>query len=149
MDTLSSSDTFLHCLPKCSCVYEEQSRVKILHFDSDNSDSDKCDADKSDSVKIDFDNSDSDKSDYDKLILTNLILSLTNLILTMLILSILILKILILTNLTVLKSALVLLFTFEQYFRIRFVPTLLFIYTAPPVDTLLALIPFCTQKSTL
>ena len=143
MDTLSSSDTFLHCLPKCSCVYEEQSRVKILHFDSDNFDSDK-----SDSVKIDFDNSDSDKSDYDKLILTNLILSLTNLILTMLILSILILKILILTNLTVLKSALVLLFTFE-YFRIRFVPTLLFIYTAPPVDTLLALIPFCTQKSTL
>ena len=148
MDTLSSSDTFLHCLPKCSCVYEKQSRVKILHFDSDNSDSDKYDADKSDSVKIDFDNSDSDKSDYDKLILTNLILSLTNLILTMLILSILIMKILILTNLTVLKSALVLLFTFE-YFRIRFVPTLLFIYTAPPVDTLLALIPFCTQKSTL
>ena len=143
MDTLSSSDTFLHCLPKCSCVYEKQSRVKILHFDSD-----KYDADKSDSVKIDFDNSDSDISDYDKLILTNLILSLTNLILTMLILSILILKILILTNLTVLKSALVLLFTFE-YFRIRFVPTLLFIYTAPPVDTLLALIPFCTQKSTL
>ena len=138
MDTLSSSDTFLHCLPKCSCVYEKQSRVKILHFDSDNSDSDKYDADKSDS----------DKSDYDKLILTNLILSLTNLILTMLILSILMLKILILTNLTVLKSALVLLFTFE-YFRIRFVPTLLFIYTAPPVDTLLALIPFCTQKSTL
>ena len=148
MDTLSSSDTFLHCLPKCSCVYEKQSRVKILHFDSDNSDSDKYDADKSDSVKsdsvkIDFDNSDSDQSDYDKLILTNLILSLTNLILT-----ILIMKILILTNLTVLKSALVLLFTFE-YFRIRFVPTLLFIYTAPPVDTLLALIPFCTQKSTL